>query len=215
MTDLRNPESDERRLREGDREALAALFSEQERGLRRWVESRLDPRLVGRLSPSDVVQEIYLDADKRLEHFRQRPDLPFRVWLRLLADQQMIDVQRRHLMAQARDAGREVSINRGGAASPNTSAVGLAARLAGDFTSPSRAAIRKETLDLLVEAIEAMDPLDRDVLTLRHFDELSNDEVALYLGIPKGTASKRYVRALGRLRVILSQIPGLFSDAAD
>ena len=210
-----DPEREERRLREGDREALGALFSEQERRLKRWVESRLDPRLAGRLAASDVVQEIYLDAEKRLEHFRDRPEMPFRVWIRLLADQKMIDVRRRHFGAQARDAGREVSIDGGRAASPNTSAVGLAACLAGDLTSPSRAAIRRETLDQLVGAIEGMDPIDREVLTLRHFDELTNDDVAHYLGIPKGTASKRYVRALGRLRLILEQIPGLLGHSTD
>jgi RNA polymerase sigma-70 factor (ECF subfamily) len=200
----------ERRVREGDRVALAALFSEQQPRLRRWVESRLNPRLNGRMSASDIVQEIYLDAEKRLDHFRQRPELPFRVWLRLLADQRIVEVQRLHLGAQARDVRREVGL---GQTSPNSSAVGLAQRLADDLTSPSSAAIRQEILDLLVQAIDGMDPLDREVLTLRHFDELTNDEIALYLSIPKGTASKRYVRALGRLRMILDGIPGLMDES--
>lgn len=215
MSDPVDLEAEEKRLREaGDRQALAALFSDQEQVLRRWVAARLDARLAARLSPSDVVQEIYLDAEKRLEHFRERPDMPFRIWIRLLADQRLIDVRRLHLGAQARDAGREVSMDRGNPAL-SASAAGLAARLAGDLTSPSRAAIRRETLDTLVKAIEGMDALDREVLTLRHFDELTNDDVAHYLGIPKGTASKRYVRALGRLRTILESIPGLLGDETD
>jgi RNA polymerase sigma-70 factor (ECF subfamily) len=196
----------ERRVREGDRSALATLFGAHEGRLLRWVELRLDPRLKGRLAPDDVVQDVYLAAERRLEHFTRLTDLPFSVWVRLLAGQCLVDAHRRHLGAVARDAGREVGIFEPG---PTTSAANLAARLAGDLTSPSEAAIRKETHQLLLEAVEAMHPLDREVLALRHFDELSNDDVARLLEISKGTASKRYVRALGRLRTALEQIGGL------
>ena len=192
----------ERLARDGRRDALASLFAAHEGKLRRWVEHRIDPRLRGRLSPSDVLQEVYLAADQRLEHFRGLAGMPFWVWIRLLSEQRLIDVHRRHLGAQARDAGQEVSLDR-------DNSTDLAARLAGDFTSPSGAAVRRETLDLLVVAIEAMDPLDREVLSLRHFEEMGNDEVARALGIPEGTASKRYVRALARLRAVLEKVPGL------
>jgi len=193
----------ERLARDGKRDALALLFAAHEGKLRRWVEQRLDPRLRGRLSASDVIQEVYLAADQRLEHFRGLAGMPFWVWIRLLSEQRLIDVHRRHLGAQARDAGQEVSLDRGG------STTDLAARLAGDLTSPSGAAVRRETLDLLVVAVESMDPLDREVLSLRHFEEMGNDEVARFLGVPEGTASKRYVRALARLRTVLEQVPGL------
>jgi len=204
-------ESWEQRVREGDRVALASLFAEHQDRLARWVELRLDARLRGRLSPSDVVQEVYLAAEQRLDHFHGRPDLSFAVWIRLVAGQRMIDLHRRHLGTEARDVSREVSLdaNRAG---PAASAVNLAARIAGDLTSPSHAAIRNEERELLVRAFEAMDPVDREVLALRHFDELTNEEVAQLLAIPKGTASKRYIRALGRLRSILEQIPGLLDD---
>lgn len=202
-------ESWEGQVRLGDESALAALFESHRERLRRWVENRLDGRLRGRLSPSDVMQEVYIAAAQRLDHFRERPDMPFSVWVRLLADQRLVEVHRRHLGAEARDAGREVAIGKAG---PTSSAANLAARLAGDLTSPSQAAVRHEVHELLVRTIEAMDPLDRDVLALRHFDELTNDEVAQLLGIPKGTASKRYVRALARLRTILEQVPGLLDN---
>lgn len=203
------PDPREDRARSGDREALASLFAEHEDRLRRWVDRRLDARLRARLSPSDVVQEIYLAAEARLDHYRERPEMAFGVWVRLLADQRLIDAHRRHLGAEARDAGREVGL---GAGAAHSSAADLAARLAGDLTSPSQAAMRHEVHEILARAIEAMDPLDREVLSLRHFDELSNDEVAGLLGIPKGTASKRYVRALGRLRAVLEGIPGLLDE---
>jgi RNA polymerase sigma-70 factor (ECF subfamily) len=200
----------EARVRNGDADALARLFSAQEGPLRRWVSGRLDPRLRGRVSASDVMQEVYLAAARRLEHFRNLPDMPFRVWIRLIAGQRLVEAHRKHLGARARNAGQEVSLDRGRPLSGSGQT--LAARLAGDLTSPSQAAIRREGLDRLVAAVEAMDPLDREVLTLRHFDELTNDEVAHALGIPKGTASKRYVRALARLREILEQVPGLLDE---
>jgi RNA polymerase sigma-70 factor (ECF subfamily) len=197
------PEVCEARVRNGDRRELAALFCAQQERLRRWVELRLDPRLRGRLSPADVVQDVYLAAERRLAHFGRSIDMPFSVWVRLLAGQCLIDTHRRHLGAEARDVGREVGLP---GVSPASSVVNIAALLAGDLTTPSEAAIRKETHNLLLDAVEAMDPLDREVLELRHFDELSNDEVARRLEIPKGTASKRYVRALGRLRTVLEHL---------
>jgi RNA polymerase sigma-70 factor (ECF subfamily) len=188
---------------------LASLFSLHEDRLRRWLNLRVDPRLRGRVSPSDIVQEVYLAAEHRLDHFRNRPEIPFSVWVRLIAGQRLVDIHRRHLGAEARNAAREVPNNWGG---PTTSATNIAAGLAGDLTSPSQAAIRNEVQEQLARAIEAMSPIDREVLALRHFDELSNDEVALLLSIPKGTASKRYVRALDRLRSILAEVPGLMDN---
>jgi RNA polymerase sigma-70 factor (ECF subfamily) len=214
---MANPELEssdrERRIREGDRTALATLYSEHQDRLKRWVEFRLDPRLKGRLSASDVIQETYLAAEQRLDHFRERPEMSFAVWVRLLAGQRLIDAHRRHLGADIRDAGREVSLDVAGRGTSATT-VNLAARLADDLTSPSSAVVRLEQHELLVNAIQAMDPLDREVLALRHFDELTNDEVAQLLAIPKGTASKRYIRALDRLRTILENVPG-FLEGSD
>jgi RNA polymerase sigma-70 factor (ECF subfamily) len=106
-----------------------------------------------------------------------------------------------------RDAGQELSLYRGGL--PMASSVSLAAQLLGRLTSPTLAAVRAEVQVRLQEALNSMDPLDREVLTLRHFEELSNGETALVLGIQKSAASNRYVRALKRLKDILSAMPGL------
>ena len=192
-----------RKLRAGDKNILAELFSCYRAQLRTMIDLRLDPRLNGRVSSSDILQETYLDALKRVEHFVQNQEMPFYLWLRLVAGQRIVDVHRQHLGAAMRDAGREVTLD--GAHSPSASSYSIASRLAAHVDSPSQAAIRNETLQQLEQALQEMDPMDREVLALRHFEELSNDEVAQLLNIKKAAASNRYVRALQRLKDILSR----------
>lgn len=207
-----NPvEALDRRMRGGDATALAELFSHFQPQLRRMVDLRLDARLGGRVSPSDVLQEAYLDALKRLEHFTHQPDMPAYVWLRLIAGQRLVDVHRQHLGAQMRDAGQEISINRDGTA--GASSMCLAAQLVGHLPSPSQAAARRELTEKLEAALNTLDPIDREVLSLRHFEELSNRETAAVLGIEPAAASKRYIRALDRLKTVVAEVPGLL-DAA-
>ena len=195
------------RLRMGDHSALAELFDRHRDRLRRMVQVRLDARLAGRVSPSDVLQEAYIDALKRIEHYFEKPDQPFFGWLRLVVGQRLADVHREHL-AQKRNAGRDVTINAG---MPGADSACIAALLLGNLTSPSHAATKNEVLVRLEEALEQMDPIDREVLALRHFEELSNTETAATLGIEPPAASKRYVRALARLKQILETLPG-FQD---
>jgi RNA polymerase sigma-70 factor, ECF subfamily len=192
----------------GDESALAALFDGYRERLRRMIRLRLDRRLSGRVDSSDVLQEAYLDVRKRLwEYARDPAAMPFHLWLRLIAGQKLTDVHRYHLGAQMRDAGMEVSLHRG--PFPQASSISLAAQLLGKMTSASKAAIRAEHKLIVQEALNGMDPIDREVLTLRHFEHLSNDETALVLGLSKSAASNRYIRALKRLKEILSSIPGL------
>ena len=197
------------RLQGGDQSALAELFLRHRDRLRRMVELRLDHRLAGRVSASDVLQEAYIDALKRVEHYFAKPGQPFFGWLRLVVGQRLADVHREHL-AGKRDAGREVGMNRG---VPGADSACLAACLVGNLTSPSHAAHRHETLTLLEESLNQMDPVDREVLVLRHFEELGNAETAELLGIQPAAASKRYVRALARLKQILESIPGFATSA--
>lgn len=191
------------RLRAGDQSALAELFARHRDRLRRMVELRLDHRLAGRVSASDVLQEAYIDALKRVEHYFAKPGLPFYGWLRLVVGQRVADVHREHL-AGKRNVGREVGMYRG----PAADSACLAARLLGSLSSPSHTAQRNETFAQLEEALDQIDPLDREVLALRHFEELSNTETAGLLGIQPAAASKRYVRALARLKQVLERIPG-------
>jgi RNA polymerase sigma-70 factor (ECF subfamily) len=170
------------------------------------VAVRLDRRLQGRVDPSDVIQEAFLDAARRLAEFRQNPTMSFFLWLRLLTSQRLVDEHRRHLGAAGRDAGREISLYRG--TLPEATSAALAAQLMGRLTTPSQAAIRAERKIRLQEALNSLDPIDREVLALRHFEELSNGEAAAVLGLDKSAASKRYARALVRLKDILAFPPG-------
>jgi RNA polymerase sigma-70 factor (ECF subfamily) len=195
------------RARAGDPQVLAALFDCYNRRLRHMVRLRLDRRLAGRLDASDVLQEAYLEADKRFAEYLREPAIPVFLWLRLVTGQKLTDLHRHHLGAKMRDAGMEVSLHRG--ALPQASSVSLAELLLGRLTSPTRAARRAEMQRRLQEALNRMDPIDREVLVLRHFEELSNVETAQVLGLETTAASNRYIRALKRLKEVLGSAPGL------
>jgi RNA polymerase sigma-70 factor (ECF subfamily) len=189
---------------------MGELLDRHRDRLRRMVALRLDRRLQGRIDPSDVIQEACLDAARRLPEYTDNPTMPFFLWLRYLTGQRLVDEHRRHLGAQARDAGREISLYRG--ALPETTSAALAAHLLGRLPSPTQAVIRAERKIRIQEALNSMDPIDREVLALRHFEELSNGEAAAVLGLDKSAASKRYARALIRLKDILTSTTGGLSQ---
>jgi RNA polymerase sigma-70 factor (ECF subfamily) len=151
--------------------------------------------------------DAYIEAHKRLGDWAEKQEVPFFLWLRLVTGQKLTDCHRQHLGAQMRDAGQEVSLYRG--ALPQASSASLAAQLLGKMTSATQAAIRAEHKLIVQQTLNSMDALDREVLVLRHFEHLSNEETALVLGVKKSAASQRYIRALKRLKDILSSIPGL------
>jgi RNA polymerase sigma-70 factor, ECF subfamily len=194
------------RVAAGDQEVWGELLTRYQERLRTMVALRLDRRLQGRIDPSDILQEAYLQASLQLADYLKNPTMPFFLWLRLVTGQRMVALHRHHLGTQARDAGREVSLYRG--ALPEASSAALAAQLLGQETRPSEAAMRAELSIRLQEALNTMDPLDREVLVLRHFEQLSNTEIAQVLAIRESAASKRYVRALERLKEILLTMPG-------
>lgn len=190
----------------GDRESRGALLARHEARLRRMIALRLDPRLRGRIDVGDVIQEVFLAASKGLDSYASRPGVPFFLWLRGIAGNKLLEIHRYHLGTPMRDARREVRLNHG--ALPEATSAVLAARILGRSTSPSEAAIRAEAKLLLEDSLNGMDPLDREVLTLRHFEHLTNAEAARELGITTAAAGKRYLRALERLREILAHLPG-------
>jgi RNA polymerase sigma-70 factor (ECF subfamily) len=197
-----------RRAAAGDETALAALWERHRARLRRMVRLRLDRRLQGRVDPSDILQEAYLDLTARLSDYARERPMPAYLWLRLVAGQRLMQIHRQHLGAAMRDAGREVSLYRG--ALPQASSASLAARMLGRLTTASQAAVRAERRVQLQEILNGMDPVDREILALRHFEGLSNGESAQVLGLSKTAANNRYIRALGRLRDLLGRVPGFF-----
>jgi RNA polymerase sigma-70 factor, ECF subfamily len=196
-----------RRAAEGDSGAMAALFTRHRDRLERVVSLRLDPRLRGRIDPADVLQETYLEVSRRIGEYASRPTVSAFVWLRSLATQKLVDLMRHHLGVKARDAGREFSIDN--FAAPQASSASLAAELVGRLTSPSLAAIRAETRAQIEEALGRLDEVDREVLTLRHFEMMSNAEAAEALGLTAAAASMRYMRAIRRLKATFDAIPEL------
>lgn len=194
-------------LRREGHTALADLFTKHRERLRRMVDMRLDRRVAGRVDPSDVLQEAFVDASNQLERYLQNVPMPPFLWLRFLTGERLMATHRRHLGAKMRDAKQEVPLRIH--ARPDVRSESLSFGLAGKLTSPSVAAVRAEVNDRLRKALDELELLDREILSLRHFEELSNAEAAEELEISTAAASKRYIRALERLRKAVEDIPGL------
>ena len=207
-----SPASRLERLRNGDESALAELFGEYRERLHHIVSVRMDRRLTGRVDADDVLQEVYIDAADRIQHYVENHSGSFFVWLRLVATQTMANIFRRHLDAKKRDAKREVSIHNGPSYESATSPIAM--QLLGRLTSPSHAAIRKETVRELEEAIGSMKPMDREIISLRHFEQLSNSEIAEVLDIGEKAASIRYVRAIARLKSLMEGMSASDNEAS-
>ena len=204
---IKDPESIQERMLNGDRCALAESFAEHRTRLWRIVYYRLDGSMNARIDPDDILQDAFLDASLRLPHYSEQKQFSPFVWLRLIVTQTLYDARRRHLGTQQRTVFREVTLN-------NTSALqstspSFADCLIAQLTSPSVAAIRSELADQLRAAIDRLDANDQEVISLRHFEELTNIEVAEVLGIEQKAASIRYVRAVMRLKKCLADVPGM------
>jgi len=170
------------------------------------VHFRMDPRLRGRIDPDDILQEAYLDAIGRIHHFTDHPVVSIFVWFRLIVSQTLQTVHRRHLGTQMRDVKREQNQYRR-TVDGSATAVSIISLVADHLTSPSQAVVRTERVTALEEALGDMSELDREVLALRHFEELSNEETAEELGINPKAASTRYFRAIRRLKGLLDNRP--------
>jgi RNA polymerase sigma-70 factor (ECF subfamily) len=171
------------------------------------VDVRMDRRLNGRLDPSDVVQEAYLEFSRSLADYLSQPDLPFYIWLRMITSRKLQALHRRHLGTKLRDAHRDVPLSENQL--PSASSECLAEQLMGHYTTPSEAAVRAELRVHVQDALCRMEAIDREILMLRHFELLTNLETAHVLGLSEAAASNRFMRALKRLKKLLTDIPGL------
>ena len=199
-----DPDTDElvEQARGGDREARQQLLVRHRGRLRQMVALRMDRRLRARVDPSDVVQEALADAAQELsDYLRQRP-LPFYPWLRQLAWERLIDLHRRHVYSKKRSISRE---DPEFLALPEESAVQLAQRLLAPGSSPSERLVRDELRGRVQAALAQLAPRDREVLVLRHLEQLSTQHTAAILGITQGAVKTRHLRALERLRGLLGE----------
>jgi len=184
----------------GDGEARQVLLASHRARLRQMIALRLDRRLAARIDPSDVVQEALADAGQALSEYLRRRPLPFYAWLRRFAWDRLVELHRRHVLAQRRSVEREEPW---AAAWTDPSALALADHLASGGTSPSRRLHREELRERVQAALALLPPRDREVLVLLYMEELSAAEIGAVLGMTEGAVRTRHVRALKRLRGLL------------
>ncbi len=191
------------RARDGSDEAVEQLLESHRSELVAAVRRRLDRAISQRVDASDIVQDVLLEASQRLADYLRQPNMPFSLWLRHLARDRIIDMHRRHRQAERRSVDREQSLNKKRSDSP--SSVDLVGQLSDPNITPAAAALRREFQSRFLEALGELDPGDRDVLMMRHFEHMSNSEVAEALGLSQPAAGMRYLRALRRVRMLLTQ----------
>jgi RNA polymerase sigma-70 factor (ECF subfamily) len=192
-----------RRVAAGEVGARGDLLLRHRHSLDRLVAARLHPRLLARVDPADVVQDVFLEAAAHLDDYLRRPVMPFALWLRSVAVHKLLSLHRRHLGAEMRDASREVPLPHGEWPAEPTA---MARALIDRSPQPGEAAIQAEWKRRLHEILGSLPHRDRRILELRHFEQLSSVEAAGVLGIHERAASKRYLRALQRLRTALRRL---------
>jgi RNA polymerase sigma-70 factor (ECF subfamily) len=188
--------------RQGDKDAVDRLLARHREAIRRLIDLRLDPAIVQRVDASDVAQDVLLEASRRLQDYLKNPAMPFHLWLRHIAKDHIIDAHRRHHQAQKRGVNREQPLARPGWM--DQSSLELAGQLVDPERTPASAAIQEELQHRLHRAMAQLDEDDRDILLMRHFEQLPNQEVASLLGLTEAAASMRYLRAIRRLRDVLA-----------
>jgi RNA polymerase sigma-70 factor, ECF subfamily len=196
-TPVPEPEGLLGRVRQGDGSALGALWDVYRPRLKRMVQLRLDSRLVARVDDSDVLQETFLDAQRQLQAYLREPKTAFYVWLRRLAAERLANIHRQHLGAECRTVRREVSM-------PEDSSLLLARQLISGTSTPSQRQRQEDLAQRMQRAIKRLPPDDREIILMRHFEEMPNGEVAEALGLSDSAATMRYGRALKRLRQLLA-----------
>ena len=191
--------------RQGDRAAVNRLLERHRISLKKLIQLRLDRKIARRVDASDVVQDVLMEANTRLQDYLADPRMPFHLWLRQLAQDRMIDVYRRHRGAQRRSLDREQSIT--APQFSDQSGLDLMGQLADHELTPAAASIRKELEARFVLALDQLEDEDREIVLMRHFEQLGNSEVADALGLSAAAAGMRHLQALRKLRAILGDRP--------
>jgi RNA polymerase sigma-70 factor (ECF subfamily) len=201
MSHVLDDDREMEQLRRRGKEALPDLFGRYRSRLLRMIALRLDCRLMAKVDSEDILQEVFIEVGRRLPQYLSQPAVPIFVWLRQLTCQVLIDTHRRFLATRRRNVNQEVDLY--WAELMDAGSASLVAQLADSLTTPSQCVVREEAVAEVRALLERLDPIDREVLFLRHLEELSNKEVAQVLGIDPFAASKRYLRALARLRSMM------------
>ncbi len=202
------PDSDEtqqllRQAADGSDGAVNNLMNRHRQSLQQMIQLRMDRVLAQRVDASDIVQDVLIEANQRLENYIQNPAMPFHLWLRQLAKDRIIDMHRRHRVAQRRSVDREKPMVSGG--DGERSAYNLANDLRDQGLTPAAANIRKELEQRFLLALDELGEDDREVILMRHVEHLGNSEVAQALGLSPAAAGMRYLRALRKLRKMLGE----------
>ena len=188
---------------QGKPAAVNQLLDRHREALRHMIQARMDQKLARRVDASDVVQDVLLEAHQRLADYIRDPKLPFGLWLRQMAQDRIIDLHRRHRVARRRSLDREQQHRAG--APGDKSSLELAAQLRDPELTPAAATLRKELHERFVEAIDGLEDEDREILLMRHFEQMTNSEAADLLGLSQPAAGMRHLRALRRLREVLGE----------
>lgn len=186
--------------RTGNEAAVDALLQRHRDSIRRLVHMRLDRKVRRRVDVSDVVQDVLVEASGRIDKYLADPQMAFHLWLRQIAWDRIIDTYRRHRGSARRNIDREQPM---GFAGDEDSSAQLAIQLQDQGATPAAIATRREIAQLVEAAIDQLDDHDREIIIMRHYEHLSNQEAAEALGIQPPAASMRYLRAVRRLREVL------------
>jgi len=196
-------------VRDGQSQAVEELLDRHRDSLRRMISLRLDQRLMQRIDVSDVVQDVLIEANRRLIDYVNHPTIPFHLWIRQIAKDRIIDAHRRHRMSAKRSVDREQAAAAG---PPDQSTMEFANQFRDGQLTPAAAATQRELAQHIEMAIQHLRGNDRDIILMRHYEQLNNQEIAQSLGLSEPAASMRYLRAIKRLREVIESLPELYKE---
>ena len=197
-------------VRDGQAVAVEELMDRHRNSLRRMIQLRLDQRLMQRMDVSDVIQDVLIEANRRLTDYLNNPVIPFHLWIRQIAKDRIIDAHRRHRVSAKRSIDREQP--QPGKGPFDRSTIELANQFRDQALTPAAAATQRELAQQIESAVQMLREHDREIILMRHYEQLDNKEIAQSLGLTEPAASMRYLRALKRLREIIEGMPALQRD---